>query len=373
MPETNAAANAFANRQLAHGWQLQGTYFDGKTSRAQSVTLRHNGAGQLQFRDDSGNQYQFSLEDITLDPPLGKTARRLHLPDGSLIESIDHAAMQALDALYSQRHGHRLARLEASWPMALLALLLLLVVSAALYFVGIPAAARSIAFATPARTYETMSRETLKTLQKWMDLQDSQLPASRKLAIEEGFHRVVQGMGSTNHTYKLLFFAAPKVGANAFALPAGTIVITDELIQLAESEQEILSVLAHEIHHVEQRHGMRTVLQNTGIFFLVAALFGDIASLSSLGAALPTLLAESNYSRRFESEADTAAANYAIQQGWGTKPLQNILRKVDAQHKRLQDHPTHSTSDSSLGTDMLSSHPDTQKRIEALRAMSPEK
>ena len=86
------------------------------------------------------------------------------------------------------------------------------------------------------------------------------------------------------------------MGANAFALPNGTIVVTDDLVKLAEHDDELVAVLAHEIGHVVSRHALRRVLQDSGVMLLVAGITGDIVSISSLAAALPTLLIEAKYS-----------------------------------------------------------------------------
>lgn len=58
---------------------------------------------------------------------------------------------------------------------------------------------------------------------------------------------------------------APQIGANAFALPDGTLVVTDELVELAgDNDDEVLAVLAHELGHIHERHGLR-LLRTQGL------------------------------------------------------------------------------------------------------------
>ena len=64
--------------------------------------------------------------------------------------------------------------------------------------------------------------------------------------------------------------SAPQIGANAFALPSGIIVVTDELVALSEDDDELAAVIAHELGHVHHRHIMRTVIQNSAAALLVA-------------------------------------------------------------------------------------------------------
>ena len=118
-----------------------------------------------------------------------------------------------------------------------------------------------------------------------------------------------------------------------------------------------MAVYAHESAHVEKRHGLRTVFQNAGVFLLVSAVVGDVASITSAAAALPTLLAESGYSRRFEREADEVAGRYLIEKGWGTQPLQHILVRMTAGVPELP------------GSEFLSTHPETRDRMDRLRAL----
>ena len=101
--------------------------------------------------------------------------------------------------------------------------------------------------------------------------------------------------------FDLFFRHSEALGANAFALPNGIIVVTDDLVNLAEHEDEILGVLAHEIGHVVGRHALRRVLQNSGVVLLVAGITGDIVSISSLAAALPALYSSGRLSRALTS------------------------------------------------------------------------
>ena len=83
--------------------------------------------------------------------------------------------------------------------------------------------------------------------------------------------------------------AGGALGPNAFALPAGTIVITDELVQLARHDDELRAVFAHEIGHITGRHAMRMLLQNSATALLAVGLLGDVSAVSSMTAAVPAV------------------------------------------------------------------------------------
>lgn len=98
--------------------------------------------------------------------------------------------------------------------------------------------------------------------------------------------------------YQLNFRKNPVIGANAFALPGGYMLITDELIDLANNNDEIVAVLAHELGHVKGRHALRQTLQGTVSGFIIIAITGDVSSIAS---GLPALMMNISYSRELEA------------------------------------------------------------------------
>ncbi|MBI5110091.1 MAG: M48 family metallopeptidase, partial [Rhodocyclales bacterium] len=117
------------------------------------------------------------------------------------------------------------------------------------------------------------------------------------------------------------------------------------------------AVLAHEIGHLEQRHGLRRVLQDSATALVVIAVTGDIGSLVSLTAALPALVLQSKYSRDFETEADDFARAYLARRGIPVDALTAILLRMEQKAGRSNSAP-----------DYLSSHPATRERVERARA-----
>jgi Zn-dependent protease with chaperone function len=138
------------------------------------------------------------------------------------------------------------------------------------------------------------------------------------------------------------------------ALPSGMIVVTDELIALARDDRELLGVLAHEAGHVERRHGIRLVLQHSALGLLAAWLVGDVTSLL---AVAPATLLQAKYSRDFEREADSYAADLLRARGISPGMLADLLERLE----QVQPGP------SSTVLSYASSHPATEERLDALR------
>ena len=90
-------------------------------------------------------------------------------------------------------------------------------------------------------------------------------------------------LGNDNFT----FFVLNNSAINAFAVPGGYIGFYHGLIDVAENESQLASVVAHEIAHVTQRHLARFYAKQEGISLATTAaiLAGIIASAQGAGQA----------------------------------------------------------------------------------------
>jgi Zn-dependent protease with chaperone function len=170
--------------------------------------------------------------------------------------------------------------------------------------------------------------------------------------------------------YQLLFRKGGKLlGANAFALPSGTIVITDELITLASNDEEVVAVLAHELGHVVHRHSLRQLLQNSALTLAITYTTGDV---SSLIVALPVLFVQMGYSRQFEYEADQFAYDYLQQHQIPLYHFADILEGMERAHterrdKQAEEHQEEGSSRAADVFEYLSTHPATEERVKRFR------
>ena len=200
---------------------------------------------------------------------------------------------------------------------------------------------------------DSISRDALTMFDKRL-FKPSDLSDAKKAEIRSAFLDLIRETGR-EHGFSLQFRKSKTLGANAFALPSGIIIVTDALVETSEDLREIKGVLIHEISHVTHRHAIRAIIQNTGVVVLISLLAGDVTSITSLAASVPTLLLESGYSRQFEIEADAAVGYYFLAKDWPLKPYEDILLRI-TKGTPGSDH-----------ADLLSTHPDIQERIDRLR------
>jgi predicted Zn-dependent protease len=179
--------------------------------------------------------------------------------------------------------------------------------------------------------------------------------ADRQARLAERFDRLRLPTAGDSTGHEIIFRKSDVLGPNAMALPSGTIVVTDALVALATTDEEIIAVLAHEAGHVVRRHGLRLLFQNSLIALAVTWLIGDV---SAIAAAAPTALLQAKYSRDLESEADSYALVALRLNGIPAEHLALML-------ERLEDSAEQSGTAGVLA--YLSSHPVTSERIARVR------
>lgn len=340
---------------------VNAVYFDGHSARRQAVTLQA-APGFIELRGE-GVQRDEPVSGIRISSKLGNSPRQLYFADGAHCEIRDHADFEALLLGAGVVPHSPLSRLENSWRHALAATFLFVIFVVASIYWGLPWAASVAAGRVPASVALSMDTHFLSAVDDGM-MRPSTLGEARQTILRKRFEGLRDADGLPPH--RLVFRSSKQIGANAFALPGGTVVVTDQLVSLAIDDEEILAVLAHELGHVKERHPMRQLLQSSVVGLAMTWYLGDV---SSLLAAAPTLLLETGYSRDFERRADRYAANMLRANGIAPTRLADILEKLEAAHsvaKSTKGEPSHEDQPSRI-FQIFSTHPDTGERIRELR------
>lgn len=172
--------------------------------------------------------------------------------------------------------------------------------------------------------------------------------------------------------YQYDFYIVNESSLNAFALPGGDIVIHSQLILKADNAEEMLGVIAHEITHVEQQHGVRNILGSAGIYIIASAVFGDVSGVLSVMAGAAPLLLNQSYSRKFESEADEKGYALLLNANVNPSGLASFFEKLIAEEKRMMEQIENTeTREMVKGVlDFLSTHPASEERVEDLKQLS---
>lgn len=331
-------------------------WFDGRSARARPVEVWIDGA-TLHF-DDHGEP----LSGVTWPERQRHGQRQILLPGGGLLSFADAAAFDAW-ALASGRTDSVVVRWQQSWRLAVLSLVLLVAGLAIGYRWGLPWAVDHAVDALPPAVEQRLSAQLLASLDgEW--LHPTTLSAAQQQAWRERWQRMLAqartaGGPALPARYEIHFRAGSKaLGPNAFALPGGDVVITDALLKLLEDEPDaVLTVLAHELGHVQHRHGMRALVQVALIGAATSVVIGDF---SSLLAGVPALLGQLDYSRQAEREADHAALALLRTAHVSPQVMLPLFERLAAHRPAQRDLPL-----------ALSSHPADEERMAFFRNAAP--
>lgn len=331
--------------------RLAAVYYDGRNAKAHPVTLCLEGDKLLLQGKELVRREAISALDI--QPPLGGTPRVVLFADGARCEVADNRGFAELFPAADSR----VAALENSWRWAGLALLLILAMAGAGYIWGLPYAAQSLAQRIPAELVAGLDREVLADLDGKV-FQPSRLSPERRRGLETKVAELVLP-DPAGRPGAVEFRASAELGPNAFALPGGTVVVLDALVELAADDQEVVAVLLHEMGHVAGRHALRQMLQASAVGLAMAWYIGDF---SNLLAAAPALMLEARYSRDFERDADRFAAEALQANAIPAGRLADMLLKLETARQRGLD------AKFGAGLNYLSSHPASEERIQRLRS-----
>jgi len=339
---------------------VEADYFDGSSARAHRVRLSI-AADQLLLQGH-GVARQVPLAEVQWPERTRHGKRVAHLRDGGSLQAEHAASWDAWLAAAGVRES-RVVRLQQSWRATVVAVLGLLLLATAGYLWGLPWAARVVVAFVPQSVDQSIGDAAWGTIApRW--LTPSALPPERQQSIRAAFASAVERMYPERKrpTYELRFHASAqgRLGANAFALPGGRIVVTDELVRLLEGRDDVvLGVLAHELGHVHHRHGMRSLVQVTLLSTATSVAFGDFSSV--LGLA-PALLGQLGYSRDFEREADEHAVQLLRASDLSPEVMVTLFERLAAE--RPAGREGGSRSDIGIA---FASHPADAERIRLFR------
>ncbi|WP_201861047.1 M48 family metallopeptidase [Microvirga soli] len=150
---------------------------------------------------------------------------------------------------------------------------------------------------------------------------------------------------------------------NAIALPGGRIYLFEELLDEAESADEIAGVLAHEIGHAAHRDGLRKLIQAGGTSYLLGLLLGDITGGGAI-VVVSRYLVDSAHSREAEVAADGFAGRTMTALGRPAHSMALLLKRIEDEHEDDDGNDFEVPA-------FLSTHPVTDQRLKALEKQVP--
>ncbi|MCK4880264.1 MAG: M48 family metallopeptidase [Bacteroidales bacterium] len=164
--------------------------------------------------------------------------------------------------------------------------------------------------------------------------------------------RLEGGLHDSEYNYRFVVFDSEMI--NAFTVPGGNILISTGLIGFCDTPEELASVMAHEMGHVEERHVLSRLVKELGIEILTSGdqyVIGEVTGL----------LTSTSFDRKQEEEADLFAAHLLEESAIEPRTLATLFRKLEEEmDNELMKH-----------FEIISTHPNFRFRIREALSFKP--
>ena len=391
-------------------YEVIGEFFEASAGRSVPARFTVN-PDTDEFTLTAGEvEYSGPVSALKVEPPLGRQPRKLYLPEGHLFQTDER---DAVAAMLPKTGWSFVSAVEKFGPHLLPIAIATPIVAYGVYRLVMPVLINMALGLTPTSVIHQMDRSTMATLDRFIT-DESDLPEETQVRLTGVFEELVEhGAGERTARppkYRLLFRGG-KMGPNAFALPGGTIVITDDLVEMfPDNEDALAGVLGHEIGHVEMEHSLRRLYRAVGVATMVTLMAGDsgpmVEEILLEGGALLSL----SFSRGQETESDNFSIDLMHEIGRDPAAMALFFEEIEKltsshRHDKDEDFPICEESDEhvhdegeegencreplgdglkdeasdqaasdapKINTEWISTHPLSQKRIDNIRARAAE-
>ena len=376
--------------------EFSGTFYDGKSANKYPVKLRLT-AEQLVLEFPDGRQIQWLYTALQLSRTDSKGPVRLERPtanpdsipeaivieDPRFLHAAHRVAPGALGNVWNQPHKRSLR-----YALMILALVVIPPLIFAIWVYAIPAMTNVVADKIPTKWEEKIGQDYFQMLFK--DSLKEPAPEVRK-ALDVISKRLLTAV--PGQPYQFRIHVHPSEMVNAMALPGGTIVVFQGLINATETPEELAGVLAHEFQHVLKRHSTRNIIRSEAINLFGLIISGNSDSMVNVILQAGNLLDHLRYSRQLESQADAEGMKMMLATHVDPLGMIRVFEKLEEQHNKPEStkkdkkkadpekKDSKETDKEAKGsekegeappewTQYLSTHPEGNDRVEVLKKLS---
>ena len=314
---------------MAH-LNIDGQFYYAGTSESQTVEVNFDDNGHILLTHSGEHVLNCPISSLKLSDKLGDSPRQILFPDGqSLLFSPDDNVENWLKTHLGQSKS---SALEQSRSLVLASIIAVPALIYGLFKFVIPAVAVNFASIVPESAISVSSQHTLYTLDKTV-LSPSKISQEQQLTYLTKWQSEINALFEEKRHYKIQFRHSKTMGANAFALPDGTVVVTDRLIEImSDSPDTISAILLHEIGHVEKQHSMRYIAESMATAIVINYLFGDLSGMIDLFVGAGSTAIGNQFSRKLEWEADNFAIDILKKNGKSTDGFVNAMKLFLAEY-----------------------------------------
>jgi Zn-dependent protease with chaperone function len=293
---------------------------------------------------------------LSFAEPAGDGQRRVLVPDKEIATQIEAlgAPRSIVDQL-GRASSTRTRRKAGRWTVLVAAAAVLIALALAAW-AGFLWALEKIVDEIPPEWEVELGRAVATDL-----LAEQQVCSDPTLnnAVQELGRRLVVGVGVSPYRWRIRVLDSDEV--NAFALPGGYVFVNRGLIEKAGGAHEVGGVVAHEVSHVIERHGLENAVREIGLMLVLYSVVGDSGAIEQFLAANAAGMASMSFSRDQEREADRGGARIMYAAGLDPAGLIRFTQTLATEEGAVRESLT-----------ILSTHPASAERAEELAELIAE-
>jgi predicted Zn-dependent protease len=345
---------------MASGSRFQGGLFSDQVPGKRAGATLRLGSDGLEAETPQGQSFFLPYSQCELEQG-GASGRMVfcHASDRSLtLFSEDEALLAALGQVGQGQLSDQVSRLTRDarrararsglWTVVTLLLVVLIGYGA---YRGLGAGASRAVEALPLSIDERIGTLAMQS----MPLQGRKVTDPVLVnAVAELMSRLTPHAGEPGLTFDVTIVDAPIV--NAYCLPGGKIVLYTGLLKTAEAPEQVASVLAHEMAHATQRHGLKRIGNSLGLVAAVNLLLGDVSGFVAVAVELAQHGLLTSHDREQETASDIEAVRMMSAAGLAPTALADFFVLLE---KEGGDVPG--------AIAWLSSHPQLAERQKEIR------
>ncbi|GJL67286.1 MAG: hypothetical protein NPIRA05_22570 [Nitrospirales bacterium] len=340
-----------------------GVYYDGVSAAPHRVTVQVRPSG-IQIIARSGSQLSWQYQDVRQTQ--GKySGEEVRFERGNgICETLVISDVEILNSLHQiapdwVTHFHNPARRRQRILITMLAGVACLPLIWMAFTWGIPWISGPVTTLIPT----AWEKELGQFMASKLAPPDTQCTKPHVIdSLETIINTLSRSVESNPYSFHIHVVDSPAV--NALAAPGGHIIVFQGLLNNTQSAEEMAGVLAHEMQHILQRHGMRLLVQNFSMGFMIGALSGDVSGIMTFGLQAAHVLQTLSYTRNVEEQADHEGLQLLLRSGISPQGMLNFFRTINEKFDKKQQS-------SQQVTQYLHTHPSTEERIDRLQHLIP--
>jgi beta-barrel assembly-enhancing protease len=330
----------------------QATYRNEQTGQSLACDLTlHEEKLYIYLQDENKSMLIWDLQKVEsirwsgsqLTVKKGNYAGESVLCQGDMAYAIDKAGQEAHIPKKPTRNNRVPLLLFGSAALGLLGVCLLC------YFLLLPWVAQQSVALVPVSAEVAIGEQLSRTYTARQAVNDSASWYANRF-----IHRL-----KLDNTYPLRVRVIRSPEINAFALPGGNIVMYSGILDKMSSYGELAALVGHEVTHVTHRHSLKSMFRGAASSLLLAAVLGDMAGVTSVLLAKADEFKQLDYSRELETEADDNGLQTLLDNKISPSGMLRLLKLLKAEGAEMPGMMKY-----------LSTHPDTQARIDHLQSKS---